>query len=51
MFKATFYGHNKILGSQKIGENCPQMPSLTTGVLVKQTFRTWMKALLHYVFG
>jgi len=27
------------------------MPPLSTGLPVKQKFRTWMKILLHYVFG
>jgi len=51
MFKTKFSGHNQILGPQKIGEHCPQMSSLATGLLVKQNFRTWMEIRLHYVFG
>jgi len=45
MFKTNFSGHNEI------GEHCLRMPPLTTGLPVKQKFRTWMKILLHYVFG
>jgi len=45
MFKTNFSGHNKI------GEHCPGMPLLATGLPVKQKFPTWMKMFLHYVFG
>jgi len=38
MFKTNFSGNNKI------GEHCPRMP-------VNQKFCTWLKILLHYVFG
>jgi len=51
MFKKNFSGHNKILGLQKIGDHCPRMIPLTTGLLVKQKFRTWMKRLLHDIIG
>jgi len=44
MFKTNFSGHNKI------GEHCPWMPHLATGLPVKKKFCTWMKILLHYVF-
>jgi len=43
--KQNFSGHNKI------GEHCPLMPLLATGLPVKQKFCTWMKILLHFVFG
>jgi len=45
MFKTNFSGHNKI------GEYCPWMPPLAMCLPVKQKFHTWMKILLHYVFG
>jgi len=48
MLKTDFSGRNKILRAQKIGEHCPRMPPLATGLLVKQKFHTWMKILLHY---
>jgi len=51
MLKTNFCGHKKILGAQKIGEHCPRMPPFAIGLSVKQNFRTWMKILLHYVFG
>ena len=44
-FKKNFSGYNMI------GEHSPRMPPLATGLPVKQKFRTWMKILLHYVFG
>jgi len=49
MFETNISGH-KNLGPQKIGDHCPRMSPLATGLLVKQKFRTWMKLLLHYVF-
>jgi len=45
MFKTKFSRHNII------GEHCPRMRPLTTRQPVKQKFLTWMKILLHYVFG
>jgi len=51
VFKTKFSGQKKILGAQKIGEHCPRMPPLATSLPAKQNFRTWMKILLHYVFG
>jgi len=45
MFKTKFSGHNIIW------EHCPRMLPLATRLPVKQKFCTWMKILLHYVFG
>ena len=46
MFKTNFSGHKKILGHKKLGSTTPDCP-LATGLPVKQTFRTWIKILLH----
>jgi len=45
MFKTTFSGHNMI------GKHCPRMLPLATHLPAKKMFRTWVKILLHYVFG
>jgi len=45
MFKPNFSGHNII------GEHCPRMPPLVMRLPVKQKFRSWMKILLHCLFG
>jgi len=45
MFETKFSGHNTT------GEHCPRMPPLVMRLPVNQKFRTWMKILLHYVFG
>jgi len=45
MLKKNFSGRNMI------GEHCPRMSPLAARLRVKQKFRTWMKILLHCVFG